>query len=352
MNLAKIYLQSAYPDSSLTHQHMKQLDAAGQLEWLKVLLEGQKGRGKKFSRPDISVIDAAVEIEEQQMAQFKVWREELARNVNNPALLDVELVFVELSTPQAVTIHERDGSNAIALDRRLTNYLGALTAWAYVATYLEMTGTPSRDARLTFLNALSDYTMLMYTRRLPPEGLEARELRREQVFSEVDRRLTDDAGALAAKFVLFHELGHVHLNHFDSGQASRAKQAETAEVSTFHEHNIELEADAFANEYLMDTEGGLSAAVASKAAAPIYLYLLAMKEALLPTSDTSLDARASEHPPSAVRAERLSLKELPPAGLPQWDVYYQTPNLLRSVYLSEYFQTSAPFFAQKAGVNS
>ena len=83
--------------------------------------------------------------------------------------------------------------------------------------------------------------------------------------------------------MLFHELGHVHLNHF-VGQASRAKPADTEEVSTFHEHKIELDADAFANEYQMNKDGSLAAAVASKVAAPIYFYLLTKKEALLPTS--------------------------------------------------------------------
>lgn len=39
-NLAKICLQSAYPDSSLTREHIKQLDAASELERLKILVEG------------------------------------------------------------------------------------------------------------------------------------------------------------------------------------------------------------------------------------------------------------------------------------------------------------------------
>jgi hypothetical protein len=349
LNLAKIYLQSAYPDSIFTRAHLEELEAAGKLEWLRVLLSRLKAQGNTFSRPDISVIDAAAEIEEQQMAQFVLWREELARKVNNPALLKVELVFVELSTPQAVTIHEQDNSYAIALDRRMTSFLGALTAWAYVGTYLELKGVPARDARLTFLNALSDHVTLAYTKQPPPPNLEARELQRDQTFDEVDRQLTRDAATLAAKFVLFHELGHVHLEHFGSGHANRAEAADTAQVSAFHEHNIELEADAFANQHLIDKDGSLSAAVASTAAASIYLLLLALKEALLPAPGTTMDARAREHPPSVLRADRLALKELPPAGLPQWEVYYQIPTLLKGVYSSSFFQASAPNFARIAG---
>jgi len=346
MNLAKVYLETAYPDASFTRAHMERLEAAGQLEWLKVLAKRLEAQGVSYVRPGMSVADVAVEMEAQEMAQFASWREELAGKVNNPALRDVELVFVELATPQAVTVHERDNSYAIALDRRMTSFLGVLTAWAYVATSLEMKGVRPLDARLTFLNALSDHVTLTYTKQVPPADLEKRELMREEHFDDLDRHLIHDAASLATKFVLYHELGHVHLGHFDSGEANRATPADTAQISTFHEHNIEFDADAFANEHLMDRDGTVVAAVASKVAAPIYLLILAMKEALLPAAGAAVESRAREHPPSADRAKRLYPAQLPPAALDQWEAYFLIPKLLQAVYSSNSFQSSAPFFEQ------
>jgi|HubBroStandDraft_5_1064220.scaffolds.fasta_scaffold09499_1 hypothetical protein len=349
MNLARTFLETAYPDASFTRAHMEKLEAAGELRWLKVLMERLERTGDNFAPPGMSAVDAAVELERLQMVQFIQWREELARKVNNPALLDVELVFVELATPQAVTIHERDNSYAIALDRRMTSFLGALTAWAYVATTLELQGVSARDARLTFLNALSDHIVLNYTKQLPSANLEERELMLDGSLSELDRRLLRDASSLAAKFVLYHELGHVHLKHFEDGQADHALSVKTAEVSTFEEHNIELDADAFANEHLMDKDGTVISAVAAKMAAPIYLLILAMKETLLPSASVGIEDRARKHPPSAERAEKLIPAELPPAFIDQFEVYFLMPKLLSAIYSSGSIQGSAGYFARHTG---
>jgi hypothetical protein len=347
MNLAKAYLETAYPDVRFARDHMKQLETAGLLEWTKVLLKHLEAAGENFAQTGSSIADAALELEAQQMAQFVSWREELAEKVNNPALRNVELVFVELSTPQAVTVHEQDNSYAIALDRRMTSFLGAVTAWAYMATGLELHGASHIEARSLFLQMLADHVLLTYTKQPLSTDLEQRELMLDQNLGQLDRQLIRSAAALAAKFVLYHELGHVHLEHFNSGQANRAAAPNTAEISAFRQHNIEFDADVFANEHLMETEGNIAAAVVSKVAAPIYLLILAMKEAMLPAMGAAVEARAREHPPSADRAERLSGNKLPPAYLPQWGIYFEVPVLLKSVYESSPFQAAARFFASR-----
>jgi IrrE N-terminal-like domain len=346
MNLARTYLETAYPDISYTRAHMQQLEAAGLLGWIKVLLRHLEAQRQNFVAPGTSVADAALALEEQQMAQFIAWREELIGKVGNASLRNVELVFTELTTPQAVTIHEQDNSYAIALDRRMTTFLGAVTTWAYTATGLEMNGVPPSKSRSLFLEMLANHVIVSYTKQPLPPDLEERELALDQNLGELDRQLIRNSAALAAKFVLYHELGHVHLLHFEKGEASHS--IGTAEVSTFHQHAIEFDADAFANEHLMDKEGNMAAAVASKVAAPIYLLLLAMKEAMLPASDASIEARVRDHPPAAARARKLSQNKLPPAYLPQWEIYFQVPALLQLVYESSSFQAAARFFASSA----
>jgi hypothetical protein len=153
---------------------------------------------------------------------------------------------------------------------------------------------------------------------------------------------------LSKKFGAKHNRNrHGHLCHFEAGRANRATQGNTAEVSAFDQHDIEFAADTFADEYLMDKDGSVSAAVASKVAAPIYLLILAMKEAMLPAADNSAQARARPHPLSADRAEKLIPNNLPPAYMPQWQIYLEVPSLLRSVHSSPPFQIAAKLFSSR-----
>jgi hypothetical protein len=76
MNLAKIYLETAYPDIRFQRAHMQQLEEAGLLEWLKILLKHKEARGENFAPAGTSVVDAALELEARQMAQFIAWRDD------------------------------------------------------------------------------------------------------------------------------------------------------------------------------------------------------------------------------------------------------------------------------------
>src|SRR5712692_8111861 len=175
MNLARTYLETAYRDATYTRAHQEKLAAAGLLGWLEILMKNLEEQGESFVPAGTSVIDAAVKLEELQMAQFVEWREQLAQKVGNPALRKVELVFVELSTPQAVTIHERDNSYAIALDRRMTTFIGALARWAYAAKGLELSGLNPLEARVMFIDMLGKHVRATYTKQPLPQDIEERE---------------------------------------------------------------------------------------------------------------------------------------------------------------------------------
>ena len=145
----------------------------------------------------------------------------------------------------------------------------------------------SSDIRSALLTVLLNYSGLPVS-----SEFETRELQLQGLLGKVDHSVIRQAAQLAAKFVLYHELGHVHLKHFDTGQASRVVAAESEEISAFRSITIEFEANAFAREHLTDPNTSVTAAIVAKVAPAIYCRLLAMKEAMLPgTSGMSQSKR-------------------------------------------------------------
>jgi hypothetical protein len=347
MNLAKAYLETAYPDSLFTRDSMEKLEAAGQLRWATMRLMQLESAGESFAQSGASPVDAALELEAQEMAQFIAWREELVEKTNDPGLREVPLIFADLDTPQAVTVHQIDNSNAIALDRRMTSFLGALTTWAYLACGLEQNGADPIEARSTFMRALADHVLLNYSKLPLSSQFEMQELQIQQVLGKANRAVIRQGALLAAKFVLYHELGHVHLKHFDSGQASRVG-ADNSEISAFLSIDMEFEADAFAQDHLTDPNGSVTAAIVAKVAGTTYCLLLAMKEAMLPGKGEMAETMTRDHPPSFERAAKLRQNDLPPAYMPEWAPLLGVPELLGSLYQNEGFKEAARRFASRA----
>jgi hypothetical protein len=233
-------------------------------------------------------------------------------------------------------------------NRRMHGFLGSITAWAYVAAGLELRGVQPVDARSVLLESLADHVQVAYLGRTLPESFERRELQLTTNLGQADWQIIGYASQLAAKFVLLHELAHVHLKHFGGARATQAARGDTAEISAFREQELEFAADQFASEHVMDGESTVTAAVVARVAAPIFFYVLAMKEAMLPSSRGPVETMIRVHPASTARAERLSGGSKPPAYLPQWQTLFAVPELLKLVYESAPFQAAARAFASRA----
>lgn len=347
MNLAESYLKKVCPDPTYGPR-LDQVDDAGLLNPAAFLLRTLREQGRDFTAPGNTVVAAARELETQQLAGLRSWRDQLARELKDESLLEVEIVFVELSSPQAVTAYEQDDSFAVGMDRTLLTFLISISAWAYFAAGLKNRGVNPLDAQSELLHALSDHVQLVYLKRALPDSFEQRELALLRQLDEMDWRMVSAASQLAAKFVLYHELAHVHLRHFLTKEASRLSNADSELISAFHEQELEFEADRFANEHLIDPKGDTTTAVVAKVAPVIYFYVLALKEAMAPTPVSASETMFRVHPPSPQRAERLSKGKMPPAYLPQWEIMFGVPVMLKSILESESFQMAAHFFRERS----
>jgi hypothetical protein len=351
MNLARTYLETAYADSLFTRDRVEKLEAAGMLRWAKARLVQLESVGESFAEPGASPVDAALALEAQEIAQFTAWREELGAKTNDPGLEKVPLVLVELTTPQAVTIHQVDNSDAIALDRRMTGFLGGVAVWAYIAVGLQQRGVEPLEANLVFIRALADHVLLNYSNLPLSNDFEVRELQMQAQLGTIDRNMMRQVAQLAAKFVLYHELGHVHLKHFASGQAGPVA-GDSARISAFESTEMEFQADAFAKQHLTDPNGSVTAAIVATVAPRIYCLLLAMKEAMLPGAGEVAETMARDHPLGSERAARLRGTELPPAYVRGWETLLAMPDLLESIYKSQGFQEAARMFSAQIALTA
>jgi len=347
VNLARIYLARAYPDLSCGPT-LDQAEADGLLDAAAELLRVLHSQGRGIAAPGTSVVAAARELERHHLTGLCNWRDELAQKVGNESLSQVEIVLTHLASPQAVTAYEQDHSYAVGMDFRLTTFLAALSAWAYFTARLEFDGMNPIDARSEFLAVLSDQVQLCYLNRGLPESFERRELGLLHSLSALDRALVDYVCSQATKFVLYHELAHIHLNHFSKGAAERLSDADTGRISAFGDQELEFEADRFANQHLVGPTEGVCPALTAKVAASIYFYSLALKEAMAPSPVAASGALVRVHPPSPERAVRLRSDFKPPIYLRQLEILLRVPDLLLGILESAAFQAAARFFRARS----
>ena len=346
MSLARIYLESACPDVSCGPQ-LDQAENAGLLNYATFLLEILKEEDRHFIESESTVAAKARDLETKQLAQLLRWRDKLSREVEDAALQGVEIVLVELTSPQAITAYEQDKSFAIGYDRRLIAFLGSILSWAYFTARLISRGMNPLDAHSEFLRALADHVQLTYLNRALPNSFEERELGLLNQLNEIERRMVGAASNLSAKFVLYHELGHVYLAHFQTGEASTLHTIESGLISAFAEQRLEFEADRFAMDHMIDPKDGVTTAIVAIVAPEIFFYILALKEAMMPTVVPAADMMVRVHPPCSQRAQQLSMGKRPPAYLVEWEILLQVPTLLKMIVESKRFKIAAQFFREK-----
>ena len=350
MNLARTYLTRAYPD--LTYgSRLERAEADGQLGYAAALLRVLHSLGRGIATPGASVVDAGREIEQRELARLRSWRDTLAQAVGDASLSDVEVVFAELASPQAVTAHEQDDSYAVGIDRRLSSFLGTLSVWAYFASRMRRQGASRVDANSEFLEVLAEQVQLCYLDQALPDSFEQRSLALQQSFTELEIRFVDALSSQAIRFIFYHELAHVHLKHFSKATAEPLVAAASGRISAFADQQLEFEADQFASRHLVGPQDGLAESLAARVAPSVFFYLLALKEAMTSSSVAGTQVMLRTHPPAAERAERLKADFTPPGVLPAFEIVLGVPALLVGVLESPAFAAAARYFRARTSAS-
>ncbi len=220
-------------------------------------------------------------------------------------------VFFNTDSPDAIALHDReDDSYAIGLD------YGMIGLFAFTFTPLLHSRLRNLE-NLTWVSALVDIVLLQFHGYR--EGVQRRSYSRM-----IEGHYLNEVGSLAlqmvVKFVLAHELGHIHLGHFKDQQATRLNAlgtgGESEEISTFA-HAAEYEADAWAAQVLRQLAGPGAVEVALAHYVPaIYFGIFALAKALyVPRTPLGRHIRDA-HPDPWQRAQRLLPTDVPGTGAP------------------------------------
>ena len=345
-NRARAYLQRVYPDRSSSS--IDAAASAGLLTYTETLLGALRNSDRAIGPPNQSIQAIAADLEARQLATLLQWRDDLADRVQNPSLREVEVAFIELSSPQAIAVHEPKGSVAVGMDRRLNLFLSTAAAWAYATAGAELDGVPARPAREPLLAGLADLLQVTYLSRAVPPNAEGRLLALLEVIGESHRGFVDALSSLATKFVFYHELGHVHLGHFGKRPGLASPSADGGRLAAFEDEEMEFEADQFASEQLTEPTATITSAITAKLAPVVFLQVLTMKEAMAPSDQPATRAIQNAHPPYARRAERVVPATLPPAFLPQFAILYRMIPMLDDLIADPAFAAAAAFFKEKS----
>jgi hypothetical protein len=272
----------------------KQIKEAGEDRYL-VLLANRSTTEKDWA-------EAVRKIENLQRAQGRKYVAELAkRNGESPVISRIGFEFIKCRTPNAFAIHvAEDDSVAIGLDPGLQSLFALLFHASRVAVY--------HGKEDFFIALLSDLVKShFFGRRI--DGLEERILSLDKFTGQLDRHWADWAGYVAFCFLLGHEVGHIHLGHFQRNQAPRLRMVpdrhSEGEITAF-DHLCEFEADEWSANELIQTSDTLSSRLAACTMPAVFMSLMAMVEDLYLPVDPVGRIQRESHPPARERAQRLS----------------------------------------------
>ncbi len=213
----------------------------------------------------------------------------------------VGIVFFATEAPDAVTTYvKKDDSFAIGLDHSMT----VLFAVVFAAL---LDAKIRHEDNLTWVMALYDFVVMIFARQYSP-GIDQRILERR--YSPTIEAYTKKAAAMAERFLVAHELGHIHLDHPNQRRmllASLPANADKDVELAMFDQNAEFEADEWAAQLLRQTSDAdpLSLALASYVP-QIYFGIFSMARQLYVPHDVLGKVLRDSHPDPWERTIRLA----------------------------------------------
>jgi hypothetical protein len=268
---------------------------------LRKLIKGGKLKGIDEGSVEATVAKVqGVGAERREAIQQYV--DKLAREFPDPRFERLGFNLVATKIPNALAIHVReDDSYAIGLDptiHEMLTWLLVTAHWAY-----------QRKEPEIFLQLAVNFVRLGFLNMdLPPENEDSMTL-----FVRAIRPEHEQMGswtlAIAAAFLVGHEMGHIYLGHFHNGKPfkmqfvpAKAEKDAVAGFSAAHEH----EADEWAAKAVLQiSKTGIWENVLARTLPSILFSIIAVIDDLYwPTTPLATHIRQS-HPPASLRAEKL-----------------------------------------------
>ena len=242
---------------------------------------------------------AARKIELLQRTSARKYITELAGlHPDDTVIPKVGFEFVKRSIPGAFVLHtEIDDSIAIGIDPGLQSLVSVLFHAANVAVY--------QGIEPTFIDLIADLVQLHYL-GVPVDGVEERLLGLDAMTGLFDKTWADWSGYVAQRFLLGHEVGHIHLGHLRDKNPRRVRTAETEGGITAFDHQTEFDADAWSAAVLIKTANAVAEAIAVRTMPAVFMSIMGMIEDLYVPVDPVGKALHDTHPPARDWAQRLS----------------------------------------------
>ncbi len=235
----------------------------------------------------------------------------MARRYPNSGFETVGFAFFNTDSENAITFHvPQDDSYAIGLD------YGMPSIFAFTFPTLLHVKLQGRS-NLEWLLALCDIVQRQFYADGRVGEVEARTKERamkRMIQENYLEKESSQALEMVFKFLIAHELGHIHLGHFKTKKATHLSTVQpgndNADVSTF-DHAAEYEADAFAMQALREIAGDSPIQQTLARHVPSIFFSIFTIAKMLYQPMTPLGRHFnSSHPDSWSRAQRL----LPPAS--------------------------------------
>jgi hypothetical protein len=212
----------------------------------------------------------------------------------------VGVVFLATDAPDAVTTYvQKDNSFAIGLDHSMT-VLFSVVFSALLDAKIRC------DENLTWVMALHDFVLKIFARQ-SSSAIDQRILERR--YAPSIEAYAKEAAAMAERFLVAHELGHIYLGHLHQRRmllvSLPANADREAELAKF-DQNAEFEADEWGARLLRQAAGTdlLSLALAS-CVPQIYFGIFSMARLLYVPRDVLGKVLRDSHPDPWERTNRL-----------------------------------------------
>jgi hypothetical protein len=303
-NTLAAQLISAYrgDDYVFGEARAREIKGAGGDAWLQLLT--------KQITTEQDWTEAARKMEGQQLTFARKYVSEVAkRYADDERISRIGVQFIQYRTPNAFAIHvAEDNSFAIGIDPGLYSLFSLLFHAGNVSLY--------RGEADDFIDLLVDLVKLNYLGLSVP-GLEERILRLNDTAGVFEQHWANLAAQVGTQFLIGHEIGHIHLNHFDNHQPPRIQmlpdQASEAELAAF-DRDLEFEADRWSAGELIRAAKTVNSHIGSWAMPTVFLTLASLLEDVYPPRDPVGKIQQQTHPPAWERAQ--ALREIGRAAIP------------------------------------
>jgi hypothetical protein len=239
-----------------------------------------------------------IEDEEKVIRQFIA---QAARLYETAGFDRIGFVFLSTDAPDAVTTYvQKDDSFAIGLDHSMTVLFSVVFSALLDAKLLQ-------KKNLTWVMALHDFVFKIFAKQHSP-AVDQRILQRR--YAPTIEIYTKKASAMAGKFLIAHELGHVYFDHPKQKRlllaSLLAEDDKDAKLAKF-DQNAEFEADEWGAQLLRQTAGSDPLSLALVSYIPqIYFGVFSMARQLYVPRDVFGQVLRDSHPDPWERTIRLA----------------------------------------------